>query len=323
MIRRIALGAALSLITVSCHSGNGTLSTGGDSVATVPRRFDHVVIIVLENADADRVLRVRYFRELARQGAYLTNYHALTHPSYPNYLALVAGSTFQGDRRARPDPAAYRAFDRGDAQLVIDAPTVADRLDAAGLTWDAFAEDYPDTSRVPRRCVLARAAGAGKGGAAPGRFIYTRKHVPLLSFARIQRDPAACARIRDLRWLRPDSLAAYTFVTPNMIHDAHDAPLDSAAAWLGRFLPRLTSDPRVMARMLVVVTFDEADNPWWARFSARSNRVYTVLLGGMVRSGTTDGTWYTHLSLLRTIEANFGLAPSLVPGEAPIQGVWR
>ncbi len=54
--------------------------------------FDRVVIIVLENADYEVAVRDKNLAELATQGASFSNFHALFHPSYPNYLAMVAGT---------------------------------------------------------------------------------------------------------------------------------------------------------------------------------------------------------------------------------------
>jgi Phosphoesterase family. len=91
-----------------------------------------------------------------RRGVLFTNYYAVAHPSYPNYLALVSGHTFIDDEKAQPDPEAYNRREFGDAQLLIDAPTVADGLEAQHTSWNAFAEDYP----VPighRRVAISRA----------------------------------------------------------------------------------------------------------------------------------------------------------------------
>src|SRR5205085_5064679 len=105
--------------------------------------FDHVVLIILENEDAKDVKSIPYMDSLARTGVYLGNYYGVAHPSYPNYLALVSGRTFIGSDSAIEDPIAHENRDFGDAQLLIDAPSLATSLDKAKLTWDTFVEDYP------------------------------------------------------------------------------------------------------------------------------------------------------------------------------------
>src|ERR1700747_3496698 len=61
--------------------------------------FDRVVIIVLENTDYERAMQDPNLTALASQGASFTNFHALFHPSYPNYLAMIAGTDFELHRR--------------------------------------------------------------------------------------------------------------------------------------------------------------------------------------------------------------------------------
>ena len=306
----------LSALVLGCGR-NTPLPKLGPFLAelTGKHHFDHVLVIVLENQDAAQVDRVAYMDSLARTGVALSNYYAVAHPSYPNYLAMVAGKTFIDDARARPDPDAYSRREFGDAQMLIDAPTIADRLQSAKLTWDVFAEDYPVVDSVPRRCDFRSSAG-----------LYARKHVPFLSFKEFRDHADWCAHVRNLKWLRPDSLAAYTFIAPNLVHDGHDAPLSSAVTWLRGFLAPILADSVVMKSTLIVVTFDEASNSL-RRSLTRSwqpNVVYTVLLGGMAKAGTSSDDPYNHFSLLRTVETNFGLSPSLLSADvSPIEGVWR
>src|SRR4029079_9901650 len=59
--------------------------------------YDHIVVVVQENHSFNQIIgnaQVPYLNSLASGGALLTNYHAVTHPSQPNYFALYAGSTF-------------------------------------------------------------------------------------------------------------------------------------------------------------------------------------------------------------------------------------
>lgn len=310
------------LALVSCALGlasgcaqNSPIPKGTGAGVFPEHRFDHFVLIVLENEDATAVERIPYMDSLARTGASLRNYYAVAHPSYPNYLALVSGHTYVGSNPAvRHDPQAYRVIDFGDAQLLIDAPTIVDELQAKGLTWDAFAEDYPDTSASPTSCDFARSAGS-----------YARKHVPFLSFLEFHQHPSLCAHVRNLKWLNKDSLAAYTFITPNMIHDGHDAPLDSAVTWLRGFLAPILADTAEMRSTVVAITFDESSNPLSDRLrGGRPNRVFTVLFGGPVRRGAASDAIYTHYSMLRTVEANYSLTPSLAPANMPtFVGIWK
>ena len=57
----------------------------------VPKRFERVLIIVLENKGEREVIANKFFKELADKGTYFSNFHGLFHPSYSNYLAMVSG----------------------------------------------------------------------------------------------------------------------------------------------------------------------------------------------------------------------------------------
>ncbi len=60
--------------------------------AQAANHFNKVLIIVFENTDFGDAFKQPYFNSLVKEGALLTNYHALTHPSQGNYVAMIAGS---------------------------------------------------------------------------------------------------------------------------------------------------------------------------------------------------------------------------------------
>ena len=72
--------------------------------------FDHIVVVVMENHDYNQIIgnaAAPYINSLASKGSLLTDYHAISHPSEPNYFALYAGSTFgvtNDNPHHEPDP---------------------------------------------------------------------------------------------------------------------------------------------------------------------------------------------------------------------------
>src|ERR1051325_9751434 len=59
--------------------------------------FDHIAIIMFENKEFGTVIgnpQMPIYNQLARQYTLLTQYYAITHPSLPNYIALIGGDTF-------------------------------------------------------------------------------------------------------------------------------------------------------------------------------------------------------------------------------------
>src|SRR5580700_4865842 len=133
--------------------------------------FDRVVIIVLENTDYERAMQDPNLTALAAQGARFTNFHALFHPSYPNYLAMVAGTDFGLHRKG-----SYL----GDKQVnfLNDSAhrTIADRLIAAGLDFKQYAEELP-SGTCPWQ-IDSEHVGEKRGD-------YVRRHVPLMSFREV------------------------------------------------------------------------------------------------------------------------------------------
>ena len=268
-------------------------SPTGPTSPTKPaaRRFERMIVIVLENTDAASALAQPYLKDLASRGAYLADYNALTHPSYPNYLAMVAGTTFGIT---------------DDAQRTFDAPSVGDLLVAKGFDWKTYAQAYPGN------CFLGDNSGT-----------YWRKHVPFLSLLPVQKDPAKCGRVVDApRWnadVSAGALPAFALYVPDINNDGHNTSVAYASTWLQGFLEPLLVDPVAMKGTLVVVTFDEA-----ATYNA-PNRIYTAFVGPMVRTGAVSHLRYDHYSLLRTLEDNFKLGTLGKSDQyaKPITDVWR
>jgi hypothetical protein len=258
--------------------------------APTPPSFKKIVVVYLENTDYRGALRQAYLSKLAKSGALLTDFHAETHPSQPNYVALAAGTT---------------AGVHADANSDLDERHLGDLLEAAGRTWKVYAEDYPGS------CFLGQRKG-----------LYVRKHVPFVSFLNVQRDPKRCANIVDASDFKSDyrkrRLPDFSFFAPNMEDDGHETGVKFADRWVSKTFGPLLEDAEASAGVLVVVTFDEDD-------SLGNNHIYTVLAGDSVAPGSTSNRRYNHYSLLRTIEDAWNLG-SLGRADAaaePISGVWK
>ncbi len=257
-----------------------TLAPSGPAATAGPRFFQHIFIIILENKSRAEVLADPYLSELAGRGSQLTNYHGVAHPSQPNYMALLAGEPLVPD----------------DGQYDLPQTNLVDLLEAAHVSWKAYQADYPGD------CFTGPEAGEAAAG------LYVRKHNPFISFDTIRNRPERCAQIVPGDQLAADlaahQLPAVSFYVPNQRDNTHDTPLAAGAEWLRGFLEPKLTDPRFAADTLVMVVFEESSGnaaEW------QSNLVYSVLLGPLITPGASDATAYTHYSLLRTIEDNFGL----------------
>ena len=247
------------------------------SPTSVPEAQTPVFVIVFENKDAAEILsgiQAPYFASLARDYAYAANYRAITYPSQPNYLALFSGST-----HGVTDNELYD----------IDAPTLADQVEAAGLTWRVAMEN------VAPGCFIGPFSLDGPDG----EGIYSRKHNPAISFTSISRDPVRCASITDFTGFDPEA-ADVTFIVPNNCNSMHDCSIAAGDAWLQAFLPRILESNAYGEGGVVFITFDEDRGDG-------DNYVATVVVSERAERGAASERPYTHYSLLRTIQELLGL----------------
>src|SRR5262245_2436458 len=91
----LIVGGLLIGVMTGCSSvshgpampGADVVSPGGQGRGS--QAVQRVILIVLENQDAEDVMQDERFRTLASRGALFTHAYGVAHPSYPNYLALV------------------------------------------------------------------------------------------------------------------------------------------------------------------------------------------------------------------------------------------
>lgn len=288
---RPAILALLAAVVAAICAG-GTHPAVRTEARGVPH-FRHVILIVFENHEVGDVLgdsSAPTFNRLASRYATISGYTAVAHPSLPNYLALVSGST--------------QGIDSDCTGCLVDGRSLADTLAAAGKTWKTYAEGLPQT---------------GFTGASSGR--YAKKHNPFVYFrrdltpARLQRVVALTRFLPDVRGRR---LPAFSLVVPDLCHDMHDCGVATGDKWLSGFLGPLTRGS-VLKNSVVFVVFDEGETD-----IGGGGRVPALAIGPTVRRHVQSAVPNNHYGLLRTIEAGLGL-PFLGQSAAarPILGIWR
>jgi acid phosphatase len=223
------------------------------------------------------------FNRWIEQYALLTDYYAVSHPSLPNYLALIGGETFG----IHSD-----CFD-----CFLNAPSLPDELEASGRTWKDYQED------MPAPCAL------GHNGK-----MYTQVIDPFVYFDPIRLNPDRCDQdVLPLTRLDQDlsqgSLPDFVFITPNLCNDAHRCELDVTDRWLAAMITKLTNSKSYDSHSLIVITFDEgATNASCCGLGLEAGgHIATLLISPLVKTGFEDGTPYSHYSLLKTIETSWGL----------------
>ena len=299
MLERISsfvAAATLSIALLAMAAGVAAAPSGSEP------RIRHVFIIVLENKSFDETFKTGrqdpYLAQtLPTMGAMLTRYYGTGHYSLDNYLAMISGQA--STQATEADCEEFTDFRLNsidaDGQAVgtgcVYPPqikTLADQLQAAGLTWKGYMEDMGnDPAREAPTCGHPKlnekdptqAAEAPHPGV-PAGDEYAARHDPFVYFHSIIDSAACAANVVNLRGLAADlqsprTTANFSFITPNLCNDGHDgdgtgAPgkgcadgrpggLASTDAFLRAWVPKILASPAYKKDGLLIITFDEGD----------------------------------------------------------------
>ncbi len=264
-----AVGVALS----ACATPPIAVVTAAKPCAgAAPRTtYGHVVVVFMENKDFSQIIGSRsapYINGLAKACGLATQYHGVTYPSLPNYLAATSGSTFG-------------IFD--DNLPTSHAVPSASIFGQTGTQWQSLSESMP----VP--CDRADA------------YPYMAKHNPAAYYTSLG---ASCAK-QDLALpASPTFAARYTFVSPNMVHDMHDGTVSQGDAWLKAFVPKVINSAGYQANstILLIVWDTDSNAP-----NGNNNRAPAIIVAPQVKPGTASAVPFNHYSLLRLSEETLGL----------------
>lgn len=183
----------------------------------------HVFVIVMENQGYDQAMAQPYTASLAQRFAVATNYHAVSHPSLPNYLALTSGST-------------YGITD--DAYHRLPAGGIGAQLTERGIPWRAYMEGMTNgCMESPSPYAVKHNPFAYYGGGCPDNV------VPLTALD------------ADLAGATPD----FVWITPDLCHDGHDCSSREADDFLASLVPKIIGSPAWRQNGLLLITWDEDD----------------------------------------------------------------
>jgi hypothetical protein len=342
-LRKIARCAALAVLCLA-------FTALPARAATPP--IKHVWIVVLENEGADTSFGANspapfLAKTLPANGAFLDQYYGTAHESLGNYIALLGGQGPNPETQA--DCQFYHDVQPGtvgaDGQAMgagcvypSSVKTLADQLQSKGLVWKGYMQDMGnDPTREAASCAHPALNSMDGTQKATAKDAYATRHNPFMYFHSIIDSPLCKQRVVPLTAL-PHDLAstadtpAYSFITPNLCDDGHDAPcadgrpggLVTADAFLRTWIPRITGSPAFADGGLVIVTFDEAENddagaccgegpalnsPLPGIFGTGGGRIGAVMLSPYIKPGTVSHVPYNHYSLLRSVSTMFAVPP--------------
>jgi hypothetical protein len=311
----------------------------------------HVFVIVLENENYDASFgpssQAPYLaKTLPSLGALLPNYYGIGHESLDNYVAMISGQGPNPETQA--DCQVFRDVTPGtigaDGQAMgsgcvypASVKTIADQLDAKHMKWRGYMEDMANGPADQKTCRHPQPNQSDPTQTARQGDQYAARHNPFVYFHSLT-DGASCKQNDvDFSQMAGDiahaaGTPAFSFITPSLCHDGHDAPckgsnepggFKSIDAFLSKWVPAILGSPGFKDDGMLIVTFDEASSDNTSCCNERTantpnaagpspgsggGKVGAVVVSPFTTPGTVDSTPYNHYSLLRGLEDLFGLA---------------
>lgn len=234
------------------------------------------------------------------------------HPSLPNYLWLEAGTN------CFPDTGCIRDDGDPSAHATHSSRHLSDLLQRAGISWKAYEENIPGTT-CPLNSHLILSVAAENAVPGVSGALYAAKHDPFVYFDDVtgnqSRHSAYCiAHIRPFSQLAPDlrhnAVARYNFITPNLCDDMHSGcpvlsnKVKQGDHWLARVIPGIEASRAYRQGGVIFITWDEGEGG--------NGPIGLIALSPDAKGhGYANSLYYTHSSLLRTVEEIFHVRPFL------------
>jgi hypothetical protein len=195
-VAALAAAAITALVTVQLAGADAHQGRPGSDV-------QHIFVIVLENHSAQSVIgdpNAPYLTSLAQQNASAGKYYGVTHPSLPNYVAMISGSNWW----INDD----NPLDR------FDHTNLVDQLEARHKSWAAYMEAMPADNKTTDYWPDS------------SNKLYASKHNPFALFNDIRNDPARMANVKTYDALAGDLAQSNTtpdfaFIVPDQCNDMH------------------------------------------------------------------------------------------------------
>jgi hypothetical protein len=321
--------------------GVSSANAGNNSVP----HYQHIIEIMMENTSYGTIIGnplAPNINALANTYGLATNYFGVTHPSEPNYVASIGGDYFgiQDDNQFYCTPALATADPTCAGTTVnhtISAQSLADQLTAAGMTWKGYFQNLPPT---PPAGQLVK-TGPGANGPYTYKWpssavaLYASKHNPFVNFTGTQ--DAQANMVPDTQLfgdLANNALPNYGLVVPDQCHDMHGTGtcgntsqlISAGDTYVGNLVDAIKASPAwQQGRNAIVITWDEDDfsdagqtGTGCCGADPGGGHVATIVITNSSNQHVTDGTAYNHYSLLKTMEAAFGLPPLAHAGDKAV-----
>lgn len=301
--KKISVSRKLFLLVLLTFFARNSNAQSGKSMLPKP---DHIIIVIEENHEFDQIIgssNAPFINSLAKKGMLFTDYHGVTHPSQPNYIALYSGSTqgVEGDKCLKK-------------VTPFTTPNLGAAMISAGYSFKGYAQTMPEDSIM---ACYYKMSDLNKS------YLYGRKHCPWVNWIGNKKNNLPASVSLSMTKFPTDysKLPTLAFVIPDMDHDMHNIGKRGDAfairmgdIWLRNNLSKY-ADWAMKHNSLLIITFDE-DN-----FTLK-NHIPAIFIGSMVKQGETNVS-ANHYDLHRTIEAMYGLMPAGENDGKVIEGIWK
>ena len=273
-------------------------------------RLKHVFVIMMENTSLSTLqgqssTAIPFLTGLFNNGTYSSNYHGAAHPSLPNYLALVSGSTDGVECDCKPTGSACSSITCNTILSSCGCPQTAvhigDQIEIANLTWRAYGES------------MGSACNTSTSGS------YAARHVPFVYFTSLTGDTARCnshvvdftndathSFATDIAGTTPD----FVYIAPNLTDDMHSPEPASTTnytngdTWLAGIVPTITASPAYLDDGMLIIVWDEDDLSGAITPDAP---IPMFMMSPLAKTPYVSTVHADHYALLATIEDSLGL----------------
>ncbi|HEX7322882.1 MAG TPA: alkaline phosphatase family protein [Mycobacterium sp.] len=329
------------------YADNESFTVGDPNLTAAPLtpptsdvgQLDHVFLIYMENKGVNDILdspNAPYINSLINTYGYADNYYALGHPSDPNYIRVMGGSDF--------------GIDYNPAGNVINAPSLMQEMDQAGISWAGYAQSMPSAGDIVSSGnysvdQLPFAQWSYVYGNTPD---YLQEHLlPLTELSTNLKDP--------------NTFPAFTWIAADEDHNM-EGPVDTVSGIFHFIVSQFanhqynvaTGDQFVQQEVsaiessptwtdptqkdAIIITFDEDNNNLSLGFGNEGNNVPMIVIpnqdavtaGGMQSGSFTTDAYYNEYSLMATIEDALRATPgTLAPltdndtYASPMNAFWK
>jgi phosphatidylinositol-3-phosphatase len=288
----LAVAIAAALLGATAREANRAHANSPSPCGTLPlssTHYTHVLWIWLENHSYDEIIgsaEAPYINGLASGCGLASNYHNISHPSLPNYIAATSGLALT-----------QLAHFTSDCKPARRCRTSSSSVFSQVSNWKAYEES------MPKSCDRKN------------RGSYAVRHNPPPYYTTL----ANCTP-NDVPYtqlgadLNAGTLPAFSFVTPNLVNDMHDGTIAQGDAWLQSNLPTILGSTAYQSGTVAVfVTWDEgeggASNDCATNTGDVGCHVATIVVSPSTAPGTRSATLFNHYSLLAGAEQLLGVPP--------------